>query len=64
MVGGTTAIEEEVVLVDYLLSRTFGTFGEVSVTMETIDGTAVFSSGWLAHSLIYEQYILTLFLCT
>ena len=45
LVSATTSVEEDVVLVDFELSRTFGTFGDVSVTMETIDGTALFSTG-------------------
>ena len=45
VVGGATSVEEDAVIVDFTLSRTFGTFGEVAVTMETVNGTAVFSSG-------------------
>ena len=46
VVGGATSVEEDSVIVDFLLSRTFGTFGAVAVTMETVDGTAVFSPGF------------------
>ena len=45
VVGGATSVEEDAVIVDFTLSRMFGTFGEVAVTMETVDGAAVFSPG-------------------
>ena len=47
VVGGVTAVEEGVGRIDFRVTRSFGTFGEVSVTLETVDGTAVFSAGML-----------------
>lgn len=45
VVGGSTSVEEDSVLVDFELQRDFGRFGEVSVTMQTRDETATFLPG-------------------
>lgn len=48
VVGGVTQVEESGGRIDFLLTRSAGAFGEVSVTVETMDGSAVFSAGVLA----------------
>ncbi len=53
VMGGASSVEENVVIVDFELFRTFGTFGDVSVTMETVDGTAQFSSGKICKKIYF-----------
>lgn len=57
VVDGGISVEENVVLVDFELSRTFGTFGNVSVTMETIGGSAQFSTGNLKRICIIFYHL-------
>ena len=43
--GSQISIEEDVGSVEFELTRSFGTFNEVSVTVDTVPGTAVFTPG-------------------
>ena len=43
--GSEVSIEEDVGSIEFELSRSFGTFGEVSVTLETVPGTATSTPG-------------------
>ena len=39
--GSQISVEEDVGSIEFELTRSFGTFGEVSVTLDTVPGTAV-----------------------
>ena len=47
---GLMAVEENIQFINYEVTRSFGTFGDITVAVETSSGTATSPNGMMSHS--------------
>ena len=61
--GSQISVEEDVGSVEFELTRSFGTFGDVSVTLDTVPGTAVSIPGENLQARTSACYLISLLCC-